>query len=147
MLSSKFTTPLRRKSLNTTARDTSSDDHNCSQETLREQLLPTRVLKIIDLEVVYLHVPSNKEKARYACLGYCWGADNPVKLISSTFHQYKVGIARSSLPRTFQDAINVNYQLVLKYIWIDSMCTVQSDRREIGVTKAAGWQRSTCKHL
>ena len=79
---------------------------------------------------MYLYVPSNREKAQYAYFNYRLGVDDPVKLTSSAFHQYKVGIAWGSLPQTFQDAINVTYQLVLKYVWIDSLCIVQDDSRD-----------------
>lgn len=35
-----------------------------------------------------------------------------------------------SLTKTFQDAITVARQLGIQYVWIDSLCIVQDDRRE-----------------
>lgn len=36
----------------------------------------------------------------------------------------------ASIPRTFQDAIDITRKLGLKYIWIDSLCIVQDDRED-----------------
>ena len=35
------------------------------------------------------------------------------------------GIAVSTLPKTFQDAITITRQLSLQYLWIDSLCIIQ----------------------
>lgn len=39
-------------------------------------------------------------------------------------------ILHESLPRNFQDAIEITRQLGLKYLWIDSLCTIQDSRED-----------------
>ncbi|KAI1874275.1 uncharacterized protein JN550_002854 [Neoarthrinium moseri] len=39
----------------------------------------------------------------------------------------KEGIRTSTLPKTFQDAVWLAYQLDIEYIWIDSLCIIQDD--------------------
>ncbi|KAF2243629.1 heterokaryon incompatibility, partial [Trematosphaeria pertusa] len=63
----------------------------------------------------------------YAILRHCWGA-NPkfLTLTSTNMVEPRQGIKVSLLPRNFQDAISICKQLRLPYIWIDSLCIVQS---------------------
>jgi hypothetical protein len=58
----------------------------------------------------------------YIVLSHCWGK-NPqhVMLTKSTVEMLKEGIALSSLPKTFQDAIAITRTFGIQYIWIDSL--------------------------
>ncbi|CAI9634103.1 unnamed protein product [Alternaria burnsii] len=66
--------------------------------------------------------------AGYTVLSHCWGK-NPqqIKLTKRTEETLKQGIALSSLPKTFQDAIAVTRLFQIQYIWIDSLCIFQDD--------------------
>ncbi|EPE30023.1 hypothetical protein GLAREA_13071 [Glarea lozoyensis ATCC 20868] len=65
--------------------------------------------------------------AKYATLSHCWGDPNTmsVKLQRSTLPLMLQGIDFNSLPKTFQDAINVTQSLGIRYLWIDSLCIIQ----------------------
>jgi hypothetical protein len=41
-----------------------------------------------------------------------------------------MGIAISSLPKTFQDAVLVANALSLRYLWIDSLCIIQDSEQD-----------------
>jgi hypothetical protein len=58
----------------------------------------------------------------YTVLSHCWGKDpQRIMLTKSTVEMLKEGIALSSLPKTFQDAIAVTRTFQIQYIWIDSL--------------------------
>jgi hypothetical protein len=60
--------------------------------------------------------------AAYAVLSHCWGKKpQQILLTKSTVTMLQEGIALSSLPRTFQDAIAVTRDFKIQYIWIDSL--------------------------
>jgi hypothetical protein len=106
--------------------------------------LPTRILKINackgslgteqTLEVKLCK--TNNEAGIYACLSHCWGGAQFIKTTRDNMEKHESGIPWSSLPKTFQHAIEFAYQLDIQYIWIDSLCIIQDDeedwRREAG---------------
>jgi hypothetical protein len=60
--------------------------------------------------------------AAYTVLSHCWGKPSQnLMLRKSTLEILKEGIALSSLPKTFQDAIAVTRTFQIQYIWIDSL--------------------------
>ncbi|KAF2680845.1 HET-domain-containing protein, partial [Lentithecium fluviatile CBS 122367] len=63
----------------------------------------------------------------YATLSHCWGK-NPsfLTLTASNIEQFSKGIPLQDLPRTFQDAVELCKRLHIWYIWIDSLCIIQS---------------------
>jgi Heterokaryon incompatibility protein (HET) len=62
---------------------------------------------------------------KYAALSHCWGGSQPCMLLVKDVNKYKEGILISTMPQTFQDAIEVCKGLNLKYLWIDSLCIIQ----------------------
>lgn len=92
--------------------------------------MPRRVLRVGSEgeSLVHVHVGQPQEEARYACLSYCWGKTEQVKLLKDTIDEFITqGIAIDSLPQTIQDAIRVTRQLGITYLWIDSLCILQDD--------------------
>ncbi|KAF1994695.1 HET-domain-containing protein, partial [Amniculicola lignicola CBS 123094] len=67
----------------------------------------------------------------YACLSYCWGGPQPVRLVLDTMDAHFRGIQVNTLPKTLQDAIEVVKTLDIKYIWIDCLCIIQDDPRDM----------------
>lgn len=57
-----------------------------------------------------------------------------------TIAQRRLNIKFSELPKTFQDAVHITRALGLRYLWIDSLCIIQDDKRdwEIESAKMAG---------
>jgi hypothetical protein len=63
----------------------------------------------------------------YATLSHCWGKNQPfLVLTASNIRQLSKGIPNDSLPKTFADAIDVTWWLGIGYLWIDSLCIIQS---------------------
>lgn len=60
--------------------------------------------------------------ASYTVLSHCWGKEpQHITLTESTEKMLQDGVALSSLPKTFQDAIAVTRMFQIQYIWIDSL--------------------------
>jgi len=96
--------------------------------------MPARLLEIHELgqqQTVRL-VNANAVSVPYLTLSYCWGQATrlPPMLLSSNVTIYFSGMAVSSLPQTFQDAISVVQQLGLRHIWIDSLCILQDSAED-----------------
>lgn len=116
----------------------------CSEpEILEREDLPTRLLEISEpttrqirlIELASLPSEDLDRIARdgFVTLSYCWGGDQPVKLVKDTAQTLKNGVATNSLPQTLQDAINYTSILGMKYIWIDALCITQDDDYEKGL--------------
>jgi hypothetical protein len=103
----------------------------------REAKLPTRVID------VGLH-PRNRdhtkeindnvhlretldEQDRYICLSHCWGKVQLIRTLKDNVEDMKNGISFASLPKTYQDAIQITRHLGIRYLWIDSLCIIQDD--------------------
>jgi Heterokaryon incompatibility protein (HET) len=96
--------------------------------------LPTRVLDVSpdeNSEQVRLMV-SNGASGHYVALSHSWGSPDkrPLTTTKATFLTRLEGISWNSLPKTFQDAIEVTRAVGLRYIWIDSLCIIQDDHED-----------------
>ncbi|EJT71910.1 hypothetical protein GGTG_11163 [Gaeumannomyces tritici R3-111a-1] len=96
--------------------------------------LPTRVLRIIPQQSsswprVRLFVPPRDGPLRrYACLSYCWGGEQDVKLTKANIHALQTNdLDMVTLPLTLRDAIMTAQCLGISYLWIDALCIVQDD--------------------
>ncbi|KAJ5583884.1 HET-domain-containing protein [Penicillium hetheringtonii] len=78
-----------------------------------------------DSQDVVLYEPTPNEKARYACLSYCWGGSQPLQLQQSNLAEMKTRILWGSLPKTYQDAVYATRALGIDFLWIDSLCIIQ----------------------
>ncbi|KAF2498733.1 HET-domain-containing protein, partial [Lophium mytilinum] len=76
----------------------------------------TRLVLSTDIEAV---------EASYVALSHCWGPSKPLVTTSSNISQFQVDIPASSLPQTFEDAIEVTRLLGKRHLWIDSLCIIQ----------------------
>ena len=85
--------------------------------------LPTRVVKILDDEILELH--AGEEFGLYTALSYCWEGVQRFATTLATIGRNSMGCKRSDLPQTLQDAILLTRMLGLQYIWIDSSCIIQ----------------------
>lgn len=99
---------------------------------LKPQCFPTRLIEICGPQEIRIHESTADELGQYACLSYCWG-ENPHKQLRTTkrnLPQHKKSLDWSTLPLTFQDALNLTDSLGLRYLWIDSLCIVQDDEED-----------------
>jgi hypothetical protein len=66
----------------------------------------------------------------YATLSHCWGNFVPLRLLTTNISSFLHGIALDSLPRTFQDAVEMTRNLSLGYLWIDCLCILQDSTQD-----------------
>ncbi len=69
----------------------------------------------------------------YLTLSHRWGTADVTKLMSENLADMQRALPMDSLPRTFQDAIQMTRALGYRYLWIDSLCIIQDS--------ADDWQR------
>lgn len=75
----------------------------------------------------------------YVALSHCWGKDPSfLTLTNDNLPEYQHGIQVTSLPKSFVDSVRTSIQLGVHYIWIDSLCIVQS-----GSEAEEDWQYHT----
>lgn len=100
--------------------------HKCSAATT--SVLPDRVLDVEKGQIPRLHIVKPGDSGTYAALSHCWGGIAALRLTNDNLHDLKNGIAWESLPKTFQDAIDVCRLLDIRYLWIDSLCIIQTSK-------------------
>lgn len=93
-------------------------------------VLPSRVLRIVDMNHVYLHEIADDEAGIYACLSHRWGNQTVLKTTSATLQDYKKNIPWAELPKTFQDAMSFTFRLGIGHLWIDSLCILQDSAED-----------------
>jgi hypothetical protein len=113
--------------------DTCTKEHKkCWVDT--EVWYPSRLLhldrhtKIVKLIITkHMHL-----EGRYMTLSHRWGPTSYVQLESSTMAQLQNKVDVSGLPKIFQDAMALAYDLGIQYLWIDALCIKQglSDRSD-----------------
>jgi hypothetical protein len=99
--------------------------------------LPTRIIDVgIDADGPAVRLVETKgRQEHYVALSHCWGppTKRPLCTTKATFLQHLAGIPVSSLPKTFRDAVAITRLLHLRYLWIDSLCIIQDDRKDWSV--------------
>jgi hypothetical protein len=76
----------------------------------------------------------------YIALSHCWGEQMPLITTNANLAERKTGITTPSLPQTFLDAIQMTRNLGIRYLWIDTLCIVQDDKKD--------WEQESAKmHL
>ncbi|OTA98160.1 hypothetical protein M426DRAFT_17692 [Hypoxylon sp. CI-4A] len=87
---------------------------------------PSRVLRVDSAEPrIYLCSDGDFISEGYVALSYCWGGDQPIKLLSSNKVEFERGILSDALPKTLQDAVACTRELGYSYLWVDALCIVQ----------------------
>ncbi|ETS81451.1 hypothetical protein PFICI_06453 [Pestalotiopsis fici W106-1] len=107
----------------------------CRTKTISRHLAddpPSRLLYVAgpDRDKVYLRTTDDlrSDSIAYLTLSHCWGKSNVPLLNKSTFDGLTDGIAATSLPKTFRDAVQITRDLGFEYLWIDSLCIFQDSR-------------------
>lgn len=124
--------------------------------------LPTRVVRLgSGPEDIALQETVGRY-GEYAALSYCWGKDKTLhKTIHENYGAMKASIPSCKLPATLKDAITLARELGFRYIWIDSLCIIQNDRKDwekeaarmghyyqnAALTIAASWSTSASSGL
>jgi len=80
-------------------------------------------------------------KLSYAALSHCWGkTSQPLVLTTQNKDSLCDGILMEILPQTFRDAILLCRKLSIQFLWIDSLCIIQS-----GELHEEDWQSHVSK--
>ncbi|KAI0552897.1 heterokaryon incompatibility protein-domain-containing protein [Xylaria curta] len=99
------------------------------QNGLTESWRPPKRLLELRKDSVKLITPSPTQFRMFATLSHCWGSDsNFLQLTTSNLEEFQQdrGILLSKLPLTFREAVDITLRLGLEYLWIDSLCILQS---------------------
>ncbi|KAI8948475.1 heterokaryon incompatibility protein-domain-containing protein [Xylaria longipes] len=96
--------------------------------------LPTRIIQVnVDNNRNMVKVIEHSRRiARYCALSHCWGPRDkqPFKTNRSNLGEVVRGISIDTLPKTFQDAIEVTRAMGVEYLWVDSICIVQDVKQD-----------------
>jgi len=101
-------------------------DHDCSKDVAKSQI-PKRLIDLSGRVPRLLVTENEKLDGGYATLSHSWGP-NPsfFTLKASNLEIMRMEIPVQLLSQNFQDAITITRKLGLKYLWIDSLCILQS---------------------
>jgi hypothetical protein len=101
--------------------------------------LPTRILDLgsnkMDYgssnssDTIYL-LETNGLKGQYMTLSHCWGKSHPFTTTTANLNERRNGMAVDDLPLTYKDAVAITRAIGIRYLWIDSLCIIQGDKRD-----------------
>ena len=93
-----------------------------------DEVLPDRVIDVEPSDPAL--VETKGQSGQWAALSHCWGGLVPVRTTTDTKSVFMKGIVMEDLPPTFRDAVMVCRELGIRYLWIDSLCIIQDDRKD-----------------
>ena len=100
--------------------------------------------RLIDLEpedktLCIIETSEDVPRGPYATLSHCWGKQpNHFVLTARNLQEMKAQISLETMPPTFSDAISTSRRLGIRYLWIDSLCILQT-----GKGSAEDWKEHT----
>lgn len=110
------------------------DNHEiCLASSASDPPLPHRVIDVGPIDgtaELRLLETSPGQVGKYMTLSHCWGGGTPIKTTSKNIQHHLVEIRLADLPRTFRDAVQVTRKFGCRYLWIDSLCIIQDDRKD-----------------
>jgi len=104
----------------------------CRQEHV--EFAPHRLLQIAaakDEVTVRLTEHWQGVGVKWAALSYVWGGDQSFKSTIASVAGLKAGFGVNSLPQTLKDAVAVCRGLSLEFLWVDSLCIIQDDPKDV----------------
>ncbi|KAH7116957.1 heterokaryon incompatibility protein-domain-containing protein [Dendryphion nanum] len=110
--------------------DCRANHSNCNRPP---QVLPTRLLDISydHGDLLIKIVEPNGLKGEYMALSHCWGQSKGLRSTTHNIDRLKnTGFPWSSMPKTFRDAVVVCRYLGISYLWIDSLCILQDNKKD-----------------
>ncbi|SPO00331.1 uncharacterized protein DNG_03176 [Cephalotrichum gorgonifer] len=104
--------------------------HSHCKPTGSAPFTPTRLIHLQDRHQVYL-ATRPEPGVSYTALSHRWANANLIpRTTSRNITSLRETIEWTSLSKTFRDAMEVSYDLGIKYIWIDSLCIIQDDKKD-----------------
>ncbi|PSN65071.1 HET-domain-containing protein, partial [Corynespora cassiicola Philippines] len=115
-------------------RECTLEHEKCDQRRSAEDFLPSRLLDIgISNDQWTLRTAEDVKKEphqRYVALSYKRGDYRQNFLTESTYPSFEAGISSSKIPILFKDTASVSRFMVIRYLWIDSMCILQDSTED-----------------
>ncbi|KAE9369738.1 HET-domain-containing protein [Stipitochalara longipes BDJ] len=108
--------------------DCQANHPGCNRNADVQRVLPLRVIDVgkIGEPFVCLSVSElSLGYGSYMTLSHCWGDSDIMKLTVENETTLREGFAIKNLPKTFREAIQFTRALLVKYLWIDSLCILQ----------------------
>jgi hypothetical protein len=100
------------------------------------QWYPKRLLDLSRSGQRLISTEEEKPEGRYATLSHCWGPNPSICcLTADNGNEMQTDIPTQLLTKTFRDAVAATKMLKIRYLWIDSLCIMQS-----GTGSAEDWQ-------
>jgi hypothetical protein len=91
----------------------------------RDAPLPTRCIEITSKKIALKETAGLR--GAYLALSHRWNEESAgCKTTTENYEARKLGREFGSLPKLFQDAVVVAQKLGIRYLWIDSICIIQS---------------------
>jgi hypothetical protein len=88
-------------------------------------ILPTRCIDVSGKNIILSETKDNE--GSYIALSHRWNDETEgCKTTTNNYKDREMGRSFNSLPKVFKDAIVVARKLNVQYLWIDSLCIVQS---------------------
>lgn len=101
------------------------EDHKGCRST-HDGALPTRLIAVGGGSLRLILSSDCSERPQYAALSHCWGDHKVLELTQTKLDVFMAGLPAEELPTTFKDAIEITRGLGIDYLWIDSLCIIQS---------------------
>ena len=92
-----------------------------------QKFYPPRLLDVTQSPLCLVSKDLVDESHDYAALSHCWGQETFLTLTADRLPVFeRTGIPLHDLPENFQNAVKICRGLRIKYLWIDSLCIIQS---------------------
>ncbi|KAK8243387.1 heterokaryon incompatibility protein-domain-containing protein [Phyllosticta capitalensis] len=101
------------------------EDHKVCKYS-NSEFYPKRLLELRNGEPSLIETRDQNLRHPYATLSHCWGQDDFFTLSEGNLDDLMDTVPVAKLPKSFQDAILICKRLDIKYLWIDSLCIIQS---------------------
>jgi hypothetical protein len=80
---------------------------------------------------VFYIAPQDREYLTgFEALSHCWGGPITPVLTDEVLESFQKGLPFTELSANFKDAIVVTRQLGFQYLWIDSLCIIQTSKQD-----------------
>lgn len=128
-----------------------NEQHHCLDE-VNTNWYPTRLVERLSddtFRVIRSDSGLFKPGRGYITLSHRWGNDDFVKLTAESLAAFENGQPIKTLRKTFRDTLIITQRLNIPYVWIDSLCIIQSgdngaDWRQESTTMAKVYSNSLC---
>lgn len=106
-----------------------SDQSSNAQQASSRKWYPPRLLHVTSELVRLVSCHNIRSGSTFAALSHCWGRTPFLGLVAEAIPGYEQdGIDPMSLPQNFRDVVEIPVcrWLRIPYLWIDSLCIIQS---------------------